>query len=689
MYIAPISSNNFYSVKSRNISKTDKNQPSFTSKEQHVSGNYSTLRAHDSIVGNANIDKLVVLKYKPFIGFSTCALSLNGDINAKTITSDEECIEGLYFNGNSKVGRIDKYVSEIKGFGNYSIDTIDNVNIFKLYGKDPILNKIGEIKKAHCLWLGYNAEIGKANTNMFNIQNGNNGIKTNVRIGDIKTSGFSIYVKPEDYVNIDNLTVDVAKGNKLKNDGYKIERELSGNIKIGNINFVNGEGDVIISDSCKKLPDISNIKNGKLIYELNNMREIDKNIYAEEIRIGYAYENIPIKAKELHANKITMKAAASAVKAKGKDILMEALSSAKTVEADNLIMNNNASVQNAIVTQSVKLSDDSKINNLTVTGKNGEVYITGNASVSGKIIFPNGNGKVYLKSGDNSSVNQELPQIVGGEIVKPVIRESVKERRGIDKIIGMEEMKELINDEIIAPIKNPEKYKKYGIGVINGFMMYGPPGCGKTFVAKAIAEETGRKFYEIGPSSIGSVYQFESQQNIKSVFESARRNAPSVIFIDEAESILPKRDLLGGDNNEANANVTEILQQMNNCIGDSVLVILACNEPQKIDNAVKRTGRIDKKIYVGEPDNKTRIGLFRRNLEGIYVDNNLEIEKLAEKTPYYTADDIRLIVRKAAQKASKTDRTINQSDLEKAITEVNPSLSKDMVEFYKNKINQI
>ena len=309
--------------------------------------------------------------------------------------------------------------------------------------------------------------------------------------------------------------------------------------------------------------------------------------------------------------------------------------------------------------------------------------------MSGKIIFPNGNGKVYLKSGDNSSVNQELPQIVGGEIVKPVIRESIKERRGIDKIIGMVEIKELINDEIIAPIRNPEKYKKYGIGVINGFMMYGPPGCGKTFVAKAIAEETGRKFYEIGPSSIGSVYQFESQQNIKSVFESARRNAPSVIFIDEAESILPKRDLLGGDNNEANANVTEILQQMNNCIGDSVLVILACNEPQKIDNAVKRTGRIDKKIYVGEPDNKTRIGLFRRNLEGIYVDNNLEIEKLAEKTPYYTADDIRLIVRKAAQKASKTDRTINQSDLEKAISEVNPSLSKDMVEFYKNKINQI
>ncbi len=707
MYIQPVS----YSGYLRRSNTIQQNKiatsPSFSAKEYRYNGNHSEVRAKGDLYGDAHIGKLIVQTRRPFLGDEWTTLSVHNSIDADRICSEEgNCIEVLVFDGVHKIGKIEEDVSELRLHGNISVDEIKKADIVSIgsYSGAPV--KIGRINKAHNIMMSGNCSINSANTNFLEYSSIDR--PGTIKIGMLEAGNINLYVSKEDFFEIGNLKIDTDRKNRLIAQGYRDDGSISGNVKVGNITFVNGSGELRLNDRAGILPSIRQhqITNGKLIYEISKTPEIDRDLRADEISIGNSSYNLVKKAKGLYANKVLIQSVVNASDVKAKHLEMTDSAKAKTVSTDTLFMNGDTCIKNAVVGDKVDIKGNAIIENLTITGNNAETFlrddalindiiITGNnteislrdkSKITGKIVFEKGNGKVYASRDGSGTPSISEAQIEGGELIilgKPTY--NCPKGKGLANIVGMSEMKEILMEDIIAPMRNPEKYSRYGINVVNGFLMYGPPGCGKTFVAQMLAEETGRTFYEISPSSIGSKYQYEPQQNIKNVFQNAKYNAPSIIFIDEAEALLSKRELLDGGNSDTVGAVTEMLQQINNCKGEEVLVIIASNEPQKIDNAVKRTGRMDRKVYVGEPDMETRAGLFSRYLDGLYKEDGIDYEKLANLTEYYTADDIRMVVRAAASKAVKTDDPISEKGLLEALKKQKPSLSKEMVEYYKSK----
>jgi transitional endoplasmic reticulum ATPase len=242
---------------------------------------------------------------------------------------------------------------------------------------------------------------------------------------------------------------------------------------------------------------------------------------------------------------------------------------------------------------------------------------------------------------------KEFIQAVNGEMVveNPVLEKSaqstqtlksVKKGEGFKSIAGMTELKETIQLDIIDAILNPEEYKKDNIGIPNGMLLYGPPGCGKTFFAEKMAEEIGFNFYQIKPSDIQSKWVNASQENIKNLFEEARKNAPSIIFLDELDALVPNRN----DSNVNHMNtsaVNEFLAQMNNSGDDGVFIIGATNRPNAIDPAILRSGRLDKHIYLPPPDYEARKALFELYLKSKEtIDLGINYDLLAQLTERYS-----------------------------------------------------
>lgn len=263
------------------------------------------------------------------------------------------------------------------------------------------------------------------------------------------------------------------------------------------------------------------------------------------------------------------------------------------------------------------------------------------------------------------------------------------EKKGFAKVSGMEKLKETLREDVILPLQKVELYKKYGIMPANGILLYGPPGTGKTFIAEALAEESGRTFLKMDVAETESKYVGDTGKNIAQIFKEAEEKAPSIIFIDEMEALAPSRNDLQGDSSAAvgyNQSVNTLLQKMNNCAEKGIFVIAASNEPQKIDSAIKRVGRLDKNIFVPPPDYEARKDLFKMALENIYAEENIDYNKLAELTENYTAPEIqKIIVRQAALNALKQNRKISESDLLKIIGEYNPQLNSETIAEYKTK----
>lgn len=264
--------------------------------------------------------------------------------------------------------------------------------------------------------------------------------------------------------------------------------------------------------------------------------------------------------------------------------------------------------------------------------------------------------------------------------------------RGLSKVIGMTELKQTLIEDVIDPIRNKEEYQKYGRKISNGIMLHGLPGCGKTFIAEALAEETGRHLEIIKPSNVTSHYYGDGVRALKKIFDNARSNSPSIIFIDELEGVAPSRtSVSGGDSGEAaqdiKERVTELLQQINNCSQDDIFIIGATNNPEQVDSALKRAGRLDKKIFVPPPDNIARIGLFRKEIEKRPHENPIDYKYLAGKTENYIAEDIRILVDEAAKYAQKDKRKIKMNDLTSALKKIKASIAPRDIEKYRGKVS--
>ena len=257
-----------------------------------------------------------------------------------------------------------------------------------------------------------------------------------------------------------------------------------------------------------------------------------------------------------------------------------------------------------------------------------------------------------------------------------------KKGKGFAAVAGMEELKQQLREEVIEPLYNPEEYHRYGVTIPNGMLLYGPPGCGKTFFAKHFAEEVGFNFMCITPATLKSRYVNATQENIAKMFKEAEENAPTVIFIDEMNELVPNRD----DHNVhemSRSAVNEMLAQMDRTGEKGIFIIGATNYPNMIDPAILRAGRLDKKYYIGVPDTKARIALFRLFLEKRPYDFGLDYQKLAEMTNNYISADIQLIVNNASRNALRQRCKITMELLEAAIMNVRPSLSINELRKYE------
>ena len=253
--------------------------------------------------------------------------------------------------------------------------------------------------------------------------------------------------------------------------------------------------------------------------------------------------------------------------------------------------------------------------------------------------------------------------------------------KGFEDVAGMDSLKQQLSTSVISVLKDPERAKRYRIGIPNGMLLYGPPGCGKTFFAERFAEEVGYEYIYIKSSDLASIYVHGSQEKIGRLFAEAREKAPIVICFDEFDALAPARS----DVNSASqrGEVNELLTQLNNCGEDGVFVIATTNQPDLIDSAVLRRGRIDLKVYLSPPDLAVRKAMLRKHMEGRPYEFGIDYDSLAALAEGYVASDIAFAVNEAARQAAREDRKISYLDLETIIKSNRSSLSSLALEKFE------
>jgi len=258
---------------------------------------------------------------------------------------------------------------------------------------------------------------------------------------------------------------------------------------------------------------------------------------------------------------------------------------------------------------------------------------------------------------------------------------------------GLEEVKSELMEAVEWPLKKPEVFKRLGIKPPKGVLLYGPPGCGKTLLARAVATESEANFITIKGPEVFSKWVGESEKAIREVFRKARMAAPSVIFFDEFDALVPKRGMGFGDSGVTERVISQLLTEIDGIQTlEDVVIIAATNRPDIVDPAVLRPGRFDRMIYVPEPDEKARLEIFEIYTKNMPLAKDVDLKHLAEVTKGYSGADIEALCREAAINALRRDvnaKQVTKADFEKALEKIGPSISEDMENWYKKFAKQI
>lgn len=262
-----------------------------------------------------------------------------------------------------------------------------------------------------------------------------------------------------------------------------------------------------------------------------------------------------------------------------------------------------------------------------------------------------------------------------------------------DDIGGLEEAKQELKEAVEWPLKNPEVFTRLGIKPPRGILIYGPPGCGKTLLARGIATESEANFITIKGPEVFSKWVGESEKAIREVFRKARMAAPTVIFFDEVDSLSPRRGLGFADSGVTERVISQLLTEMDGLITlEDIVVIAATNRPDIVDPAVLRPGRFDRLIYVPEPDEKGRLQIFNIYTKGMPMAKDVNLPQLATATRNYTGADIEALCRETAMHALRKDmnaKEVTMKDFEEALKKTGPSVTPDMEKWYKGFMQQV
>lgn len=241
---------------------------------------------------------------------------------------------------------------------------------------------------------------------------------------------------------------------------------------------------------------------------------------------------------------------------------------------------------------------------------------------------------------------------------------------GFADVAGMESLKKMLTERVIWVLRDREKAKKYRLLPPNGMLLYGPPGCGKTYFAEKFAEESRFNYMVVNGSDLGSTYIHGTQGKIAALFQEAAAKAPTVLCFDEFDSFVPARGSEAARHRPEEVN--EFLSQLNNCAQRGIFVIGTTNRMDMIDPAVLRKGRLDLQVEVPAPEPETRRQMFIHHLKGRPLADDIDFDRLAALTEGYASSDIAFIANDAALVAALADEPITQRHLEDSIR-CNPS----------------
>jgi transitional endoplasmic reticulum ATPase len=256
---------------------------------------------------------------------------------------------------------------------------------------------------------------------------------------------------------------------------------------------------------------------------------------------------------------------------------------------------------------------------------------------------------------------------------------------------GLEKVKQELKEAVEWPLKTPEVFTRMGVTPPKGILLYGPPGTGKTMLAKAVANESEANFILIKGPELLSKWVGESEKAVRQIFAKARQTSPTIIFFDEIDSLVPRREA-SGDNKVTERVVNQLLTEIDGLEElHNVVIIGATNRPDILDTALLRPGRFDRIILVGAPDKETRKQIFTLHTKNMPLAKDVILATLAEKTDGYAGADIASICREAAIIALRRDMTattVGAKDFNEAMEKVRPSITPEIEKDYEELKNQ-
>lgn len=258
---------------------------------------------------------------------------------------------------------------------------------------------------------------------------------------------------------------------------------------------------------------------------------------------------------------------------------------------------------------------------------------------------------------------------------------------GWDDVGGLDEAKQSIIEAVEWPIRNPEKFIQMGIKAPRGILLYGPPGTGKTLIAQAVSKESNANFISVKGPEMFSKWLGESEKAIRETFRKARQVAPCVIFFDEIDSVASMPGMESTDSHTSERVLNQLLTEMDGLEAlRDVVVIAATNRPNLLDPAILRPGRFDRLVFIGSPDRKGRLKIFRIHTKDTPIAEDVDLETLADITEGYVGADIESVCREAVMIALRENFDVEYVEMRhfrEALKNVKPTITENIAQFYE------